>query len=142
MLPKEYTQFPDCAIEVLRQTRWDPDATREWDLMADGFFWSDEGFRETLDKCGPEVVNPFRCVFAYRASLVRSAPRAELQESWDQLIAQCPTWPGFRPERADACLAEELEVRCDEGNQHVERVFEIFDRAQRIHEIREKRKRT
>jgi hypothetical protein len=45
----------------------------------------------------------------YRASLIRGSPREELRPPWDQLFQECPEWPGFRPERRDPSLANELD---------------------------------
>ncbi len=51
----------------------------------------------------------FRFLMGYRASLIRGSPREELRPPWDQLLRECPEWPGFRPERRDSSLATELD---------------------------------
>jgi hypothetical protein len=132
-------RFPDAVIEILRQAHWDPNAQRDFDLMSGGYEWSDEGFRDALSKCASADVDPFRCVLGYRASLVLGEPRAELREPWDQLLAVCPDWPGFRPERADPCLAKELNAQNEASLRQLERTATIYARAERIQEIGEQR---
>lgn len=133
--------FPDTAIEILRQACWEPKAHRSYDLLAGGFMWSDEGFDEVLHVCEEGYVGPFRCVLAYRASLIRGEPRNELQEAWDQLLAACPSWPGFRAERTGCSLEEELDAEKDDSLKQLEHMLEVDERAQRINAIREKLKR-
>lgn len=100
--------FPDAAIEILRQARWSADAERRYELLSGGFAWSDERLGDAAQICVELDSWAFRFVMGYRASLIGNAPRQELKEPWDQLLAQCPEWPGFRPERCDPLLAPEL----------------------------------
>lgn len=134
-------QFPESVFEFLRQTRWDPGASRNFDVLAGGFVWSDEGFREAFQEFGSFDIGPFRCVLAYRASLSRGEPREELRGSWDQLLQACPNWPGFRAERFAARLADELSAANDEVLRQLDHMSEACARAQRMKEFRESRKR-
>ena len=95
--------LPPKAIEMLRATRFSPAAGRSVELMTASFMWSDEtgGVPGNL----PSV----RALFGYRGSLQRGQPDESLREPWDQLLAACPEWPGFRPERCSAALRDELE---------------------------------
>jgi hypothetical protein len=107
--------------------------------MSGGFIWSDENFFEAFRESSIDAVGPFRCVIAYRASLVRGEPRSELQEPWDQLLAACPNWPGFRPERIDRSLEEKLDAECDNSLRQLDHLSEVIERAQRIKAIRDNR---
>lgn len=101
--------FPDAAIRILREARWSPDAKRSFEIMSGGFHWSDECLSDVARICVESDNWSFRYVMGYRASLIRSTPRHELREPWDQLSIECPNWPGFRTERCDPSLAQELD---------------------------------
>jgi hypothetical protein len=103
------TLFPEAALAVLRQARWDPNATHSFEVMSGGFAWSDERLGEAAAACLEHRSWAFRLLMGYRASLIRGAPRDELRPPWDQLLPECPQWPGFRPERSDRALAAELD---------------------------------
>jgi hypothetical protein len=101
--------FPEAALAILRQARWDASATHSYEIMSGGFRWSDERLGEVVFICMDHGSWAFRYVLGYRASLIRQAPREELRAPWDQLLRECPEWPGFRPERMHPALAGELE---------------------------------
>jgi hypothetical protein len=103
--------FPDAAIRILREARWEPDAKRSYEIMSGGFVWSYERLGEASRICVESDSWAFRYVMGYRASLTHGTPRDELREPWDQLLSECPDWPGFRPERCDPILAPELDER-------------------------------
>lgn len=131
--------FPDDAIAILREARWKPDAKREFELMSGGFVWSDEHLGDIALLC-VELDNwAFREVIAYRASLIRSAPRTELREPWEQLRRECPDWPGFRPERCDPSLESAMDSENNQMIQQLEHMSDVCERAQRIDAIRKKR---
>src|SRR5690242_5971398 len=102
-------EFPAEAIDILRQTRFDPDAKRSFDGMSGGFRWDDEFPNEAITACMRINNYAFRVVIAYRASLVSGKPREELRASWDQLLRECPEWPGFRPDRQSTTLKGPME---------------------------------
>jgi len=102
--------FPDEALAILRQARWDANAQRSYEIMSGGFRWSDERLGETAFLCVERGNWAFRYVLGYRASLSRGAPREALQAPWEQLRRECPEWPGFRPERSSPGLAAELDA--------------------------------
>ncbi|MBA4189025.1 MAG: hypothetical protein C0467_13590 [Planctomycetaceae bacterium] len=95
--------LPPKAVEMLRAAQYDPYAGRGAELMTASFIWSDEtgGVPGNL----PSV----RALFGYRGSLQRGEPDESLREPWDQLLAACPEWVGFRPERCSPALRDELE---------------------------------
>ena len=101
--------FPEEALAILRQARWDPNATHSYEVMSGGFAWSDERLSQSGSVCMAHGSWAFRFLMGYRASLIRGNPREELRATWDQLLRECPEWPGFRPERRDASLATELD---------------------------------
>jgi hypothetical protein len=91
------------------EPRWDPNAVRHYDVMSDGFHWSDEMPTGAIDACFRGGSWAFRYVLAYRASLIRGEPDQDFQPPWDQLLRECPDWPGFRPERNSPELWRELD---------------------------------
>src|SRR5262249_52343053 len=100
--------FPEPALAILRQARRDANARRSYEIMSGGFAWSDERRGEVTFICMEHGSWAFRYVLGYRASLIRGAPREGLRASWDQLLRECPQWPGFDPERRSPTLAGEL----------------------------------
>jgi hypothetical protein len=101
--------FPEAALAVLREACWDPDATHSFEIMSGGFRWSDERLEDAASACMQAGSWAFRSLLGYRASLIRGVPREELRAAWDQLLRECPSWPGFRPERLSPALAAELD---------------------------------
>jgi hypothetical protein len=101
--------FPEPALAILRQARWDANATYSFEIMSGGFAWSDECLGQVAFICMERGSWAFRFVLGYRASLSREAPREEFRASWEQLQRECPEWPGFRPERRAPSLAAELD---------------------------------
>jgi len=101
--------FPDEAFALLQQARWDASATRQYEIMSGGFAWSDEWPSDVAYLCVERGSWAFRYVMGYRASLIRGAPREELRAPWDQLLRECPEWPGFRPERSSPALTKDLD---------------------------------
>jgi hypothetical protein len=91
--------FPQEAIEILRGVRWNPDAAWQFDLLSGGIIWDDEFPSEVTSICINENNWAFRAVLGYRASLIRGKPDERLRPAWEQLLHECPEWPGFRPER-------------------------------------------
>src|SRR5262249_44476426 len=100
--------FPEAALAILRQARWDPNATHSFEVVSGGFAWSDERLQEAAAACMEHRSWAFRYLMGYRASLTRGAPREELRPPWDQLLRECPEWPGFRSERSGPEVAAEL----------------------------------
>jgi hypothetical protein len=101
--------FPEPALAILREARWDPDATHSFEIMSGGFQWSDERLGEAALACMACGSWAFRYVMGYRASLIRGVPREGLRPPWDQLLQECPNWPGFCPERVSPLLAAKLD---------------------------------
>lgn len=101
--------FPETALTILRQTRCNPQAACSYEGMSGGLRWNDEFPGEAIEACIRADSWAFRCVWAYRASLIRGQPRDELRGAWDQLARECPEWPGFRPERRAAALRDWLD---------------------------------
>src|ERR1700689_1212629 len=97
-------KLPDAELllKQLRGLKFNPNATRDFELMSGGFIWSDERPRDYDD-----VVTgyAFRFLIGFRASLIHGKPREELRFVWDAVWAGCPDWPGFRPERFSTELA-------------------------------------
>lgn len=97
---------PEVLIPYLRGLRVDPTATRSYEAMSGGFFWSDERPAPPYSESASDYA--MRFLLGYRASLVRGQPREDLRSVWDAVLAACPGWPGFLPERRSPTLAEEL----------------------------------
>lgn len=116
--------FPDEALAFLQKARFDEHATRGFELMSLSFWWSDEKLREVGRICRSNESHAHRAVMEFRSSLILGRPIEVYRPAWDQLLAACPNWPGFRPERLSpdllsewtrekrrACVAFEREVR-------------------------------
>src|SRR5262249_5652437 len=71
-------------------------------------WWTDELVREIVPLCMARNNWSFRYLMGYRASVVRGEPDERLRPVWDQVVRECPNWPGLRPERSHASLASEL----------------------------------
>ena len=103
-------RFSPIAIAAFRRAAWDPNAKRLTDLLAGGFFWSDENLYEVCNTGIRQDFTAERMLVAYRASLAMGAPRETLSEPWDQVCQEAPAWPGLRPERRSAALGDEIET--------------------------------
>jgi hypothetical protein len=123
---------PEVLIPHLRRLRADPQATRQFEMMSGGFLWSDEKPAGYSDAAADYAL---RRLLAYRASLVRGRPREELASTWEAVLAACPEWPGFLPERRSPALAEEL----DRASKSSMRSLDRLDRA--FHKAKERRTR-
>ena len=118
---------PEVLIPHLRELRADPQATRHYEMMSGGFMWSDErpggGYSEVAGDYA------MRFLFGYRASLVRGQPREDLRSVWEVVLAACPEWPGFLPERCSPALAEELSRASKSGLRDLDRLERVLSRA-------------
>jgi hypothetical protein len=101
-------QFPDQALAVLREARYDAEASRGFHDPAGGFLWSDERMHRVRQSCADHGSRAHTCVLAYRASLIRGQPIEEYRPAWEHLRLECPDWPGFRPDRRDPGLARAM----------------------------------
>lgn len=107
---KRSRRFSPAAIAALKQAVWDPKAERLTDLLAGGFFWSDENLHEVSQTGIRKDFTAERMLVAYRASLAMGKPRSVLSEPWEQVCQEAPEWPGLRPERRSSANGEELEA--------------------------------
>ncbi len=120
--------IPEQALAVLRQARWDASASRRYEIMSGGFIWSDERLGEVAHLCVEQGNWAFRYVIGYRASLIRGAPREGLRAPWDQLLRECPDWPGFRPERSSPILARELDAESEQACRELDELDREIER--------------
>ena len=128
--------FPEQALALLRQAHWGANASRRYEIMSGGFHWSDERLLgDTALICMEQGCWAFRYVMGYRASLIRGNPREELRAPWDQLLRECPDWPGFRPERSSPDLLRELQAEDERSARELNQLDrEINRRAGRCEE--------
>ena len=65
--------FPEAALVILRQSRWEPDATPSYEVMSGGFAWSDERLSQASTACMAEGSWAFQFVMATgrRSSVAR-----------------------------------------------------------------------
>lgn len=119
---------PEMLIPHLRELRVDPAATRHHEMMSGGFFWSDE--RPGADYSDASADYAMRFLLGYRASLVRGQPREELRPVWDAVLAACPGWPGFQPERCSPTLAEELARASKRSLRHLHALDRVLSKLQ------------
>lgn len=123
-------------IAELRKTKYDPDARCAYDMMAGAFMWSDEvpdGF--------PLSPPLFRCLSAYRASLILGVPRKEFEWLWRKVERECPEWPGFRPERRDPALRPGLEGSLAGTARMADQIRKCLDAQEREDERKEEEER-
>lgn len=99
------------ALDVLRQARWDKDATRSLELLSLCFYWSDELFLESMEPCMrfDDENYSFKYLMMYRESLIRGQPNKKYRDVWDQVLEACPDWPGFREDRCSSGLRAALD---------------------------------
>jgi hypothetical protein len=116
---------PEVLVEFLRGLKYDPDATRHYEVMSGGFVWSDEIPKDYSDKAADWAL---RFLIGYRASLIRGKPREELRFVWDTVLAGCPGWPSFHPERSNTALAEELNKNSRRTVKYLDRLSAVFER--------------
>jgi hypothetical protein len=119
---------PEILIEHLRRLTVDPSATRHFEMMSGGFLWSDEKPAGYSDAAADYSL---RHLLAYRASLVRGQPREELRSVWDAVLAACPQWPGFLPERRSPALADELERASKSSMRSLERLDRALSKTKK-----------
>ena len=100
------TPSPAILAHAIQHCQFHPDAKRSAELLSGGFMWSDE--RPEAAYIDSENDYLFRFLIGFRASLIRGEPMEELRPVWDELQRLCPSWPGFRPERSDPALHDEL----------------------------------
>jgi len=109
MINDETILFSPQSIAVLRQARFDPNATRRFEIMSGGFVWSDERLLEDVHFSLHNSSNyAVRALMGYRSSLIEGKPSENYRLPWDQLLRECPDWAGFRAERSRPSLASEL----------------------------------
>jgi hypothetical protein len=78
-------QFPDAAIEILRQARWNPNAERHYDVLSGGFYWTDEKLTEVASICSSQQNWTHRAIIAYRASIISD----NFVRNWKLLGSTC-----------------------------------------------------
>ena len=130
----------DKFVEYFKPLRYDPNATRSLEWLSGSFLWSDER-PAPKNYVGPELIEFLKVLIAYRSSVIRGNPNKDFERTWNEFAKACPTWPGLRPERADCSLKEALDTDNAAMLREFERFIDICERAHRIHEIREQRKR-
>jgi hypothetical protein len=91
--------FPQEALDLLGQARWDPNATRDLEQLTLSFCWSDELHFNVARICLHYRSYAYQDLLVYRTSLIRGEPDGKHRAPWDQLRGVHPGWPGFRPER-------------------------------------------
>jgi hypothetical protein len=100
--------FPEEALTLLREARYDPDASRGFSREASAFLWSDELLHRARSLCSEQDSRADIHLLTYRSSLIQGEPIEEYRVPWDQLQQAHPDWPGFRPERCTPQLARAL----------------------------------
>ena len=120
-------QIPTLATRF-EQLAFDPNAERDIELFGAAFVWSDE--KPSFDDLHNTVpiTRFFQYLLWYRKSLIQQEPFDPFTKYWDAFQSACPTWPGFRPERCDPNLCDELNPDVDATMNRVERAFDICDR--------------
>jgi hypothetical protein len=101
--------FPEEALAMLQQARYDPEARRGYEALTCAFYWSDELLSKVHRICLNHGSRAYFYLMVFRSSHVRSKPIEEYRRTWEQLQAAAPEWPGFRPERCSTDIARDLD---------------------------------
>lgn len=92
-------------IEKIRKLRYDPTASCSYEVMSGGLIWADEITNDIqLEIMKHSLSGTFRCLFAYRASLIKGQEICELRPIWEKMINLFPNWPFFKEERKNKKL--------------------------------------
>ncbi|MEZ6093000.1 MAG: hypothetical protein R3C03_02010 [Pirellulaceae bacterium] len=123
-------QIPALATRFER-LKFDPNAERSIELFGAAFVWSDEkpDFDDLENTIS--VARFFQSLLWYRKSLIQQEPFDPFTKYWDAFKLACPTWPGFRLERCDPKLRDELDADVDDTMRQVERAFKICDQKRK-----------
>ncbi len=107
---------------------FDPNAECNVEFFGGAFVWSDEkpDF-DSLNTTIP-VARFFQYLLWYRKSLIQEEPAGAFTEFWDAFKEVCPSWPGFRPERCDPSLRDELNADVYAMMKKLERAIKVCDR--------------
>jgi hypothetical protein len=92
-------------IEVLRKAQWRQGARPIFELLSGAPHWEDEKFEEFMMACIRTRCGRYQDPFLYRLFLITGDrnPYVDYERckaSWEQLMVECPSWPGFRADRA------------------------------------------
>jgi hypothetical protein len=110
--------------------RFDPDAERSVEPMGGAFVWSDEHPGLNYDDRAIPILKFLQYLVWYRKSLIENEPFEPFTTYWNLFKSECPTWPGFRPERCDPMLLQELKSETEIVHKRLERVIGICNRKQ------------
>jgi hypothetical protein len=100
--------FPDEALALLREARYDPAACRGFSRQASAFLWSDELLHHVRRICSVNDSRADLYLLTFRSSQIQGEPIEELRGPWDQLRQANPEWPGFKEERYSSQLGHSL----------------------------------
>ncbi len=107
------------------------DASLHYDVMSGGYRYSDESPAQSLQDFDESLILPLttllRFLWAFRLSVVRGTPRAELAEWWDSAKSLAPNWSGFSPERCSESRIQFTEF-CDVHRKEWEEESEALDK--------------
>jgi hypothetical protein len=108
--------FPEEALVLLRDARYDAKARRGFECLTTSFHWSDERLSQVVRLCLNRESRAYFYAMVYRTSVIKGEPVEEYRRTWEQLRQACPEWPGFRPERCSpdlyAAWQRELKRMC------------------------------
>jgi hypothetical protein len=128
----------DEMVEALSKQKYDPNATRGYELCTGSFTWSDEIPQQ--DKVAKRVYLPIRWfmqqIYAYRTSLIRGQPDERFSRYWEDIQRDCPDWPALRPERCSPILCAELDAETRNQVAELEHLIDTCERAERIAHVR------
>lgn len=114
---------------VFNRLTYDPNAERSVHLQAGGFVWSDETPDFRTEGTFPIPITRFMiCLISYRTTLIRGLPHEPFTPCWQEFKRCCPDWPGFRPERSDPGLVDDLDRELDREYDRLERRLKICER--------------
>ena len=113
---------------MFESLRYDPDAKRSVEPFGGAFVWSDELPVFEVDDRTIGGTRFLQYLIWYRKSLMENNPFAPFAEYWSLFQSECPTWPGFRPERCDVELGSQLQLETEVAYKQIERAFAVCER--------------
>ena len=85
---------------------FDENAKVGYEYLSGGFCWSDETPSES--SVDQNALLLLKLLIAHRASLILGDEKPEATQWWNEMKILFPNWPGFRPERHDSALGQQL----------------------------------
>ncbi len=140
MSDQDLSITPELA-SVFDKLSYDENAERRVDFFSCAFRWSDESPDIiSAGEIGADALRLLTLLISHRSSFIHGECDPETDPTWAEMKASFPNWPGFRAERCSQRLAKDLSRVEAALTAKWEQLDKVCKRAERIEEIRAKRK--